>query len=264
MRKQLLTTSLLLFSILSFGQGLKLVNQKLTQAFGKINYWTFYKVDNNKIDSYDSLEKANDTFEKLLLRYTSTNPQTLTSNFKNLVDSGLIVVTSEDNLFRIYTWDTQTGGTMHEFRNVYQYKNAGKVFSKVIKSKNTNEDGGDPGCSYYKLNDIISNNKKYYIAQSTFILSSGLFYQNLKIFSIDNFKLNDTAKLIKTKPGLKNELGYEVDLTTAANRDREVPDYSISYDKSKKIITIPLILEDGKVTEKKIMYKFNGQYFEKL
>lgn len=75
--------------------------------------------------------------------------------------------------------------------------------------------------------------------------------------------MNDRAKLIKTKSGIKNELGYEVDLTASANRNKDIPDFSIKYDKIKKAISIPLILNNGQITTKRIVYKFNGQYFEK-
>ena len=44
----------------------------------------------------------------------------------------------------------------------------------------------------------------------------------------------------------------------------ERPVRLIKYDKIKKIIYIPIVLEDGKVTDRYIQYKFNGSYFEKV
>jgi hypothetical protein len=49
-------------------------------------------VDDDKINADDSLEEANDDFEKLLTKYTSTNPLTLYFDFKNLIDNGLIII----------------------------------------------------------------------------------------------------------------------------------------------------------------------------
>ena len=156
--KKTLTITILLFCSYSFGQNLKVINHRLNDAFKRINYWAFNKrnTGDELVNSYDSLQKANDYFEKMLLKFTAGNPQTLDFNFKDLIDSGLIIATSEDNLFRIYTWDTQTGGTMHRFRNIFQYKNGDKAFSKINRLKNTNEEESDPGCSYYEVNDIIS------------------------------------------------------------------------------------------------------------
>lgn len=246
---------------LSFGQDINKIETKLSKAFFKIQYWKFY--DNGKtVESYDSLEKANDQFEKLLLNLTSKNPQTLNYKFKSLIDSGLTISTSADGNFRIYNWDTWTGGTMHIYKNVYQYKASNKVFSKTLNNEKNND--GDPDCLYYEINQVTSNNKNFYLAFSSARLSSGLSYQNIKVFSIDSNKLNDNAKLIKTRTGIKNQLGYEVDLTSSANRDREVPNFDIEYDKINKVISIPVILDNNEVTNKKIRYKFNGTYFEKL
>ena len=54
---------------------------------------------------------------------------------------------------------------------------------------------GDGGSFCKKIDDIISDHNKYYITQSIAIL--GLSYCNIKTFSIDDSKLNDTAKLNK-------------------------------------------------------------------
>ena len=66
---------------------------------------------------------------------------------------------------------------------------------------------------------------------------------------------------------MRNELGYEVDLQTAAISHSEYPNLElmyIKYDDKKQIIYIPLIDENGRVTKKKIKYKFNGRYFEMI
>jgi hypothetical protein len=251
-----------LFSIhFSFGQDINKLESKLNIAFNKINYWKFYSGSENE-NSYDSLEFANDQFEKLLLSSTTKNAQTLNCKFKTLIDSGLIITTSKDGNFRIYSWDTWTGGTMHIYRNIFQFKTNNKVISKTLRNANNEE--ADPECKYYEINQVTSNDKTFYLTFSSSKLSSGLSYHNIKVFSIDNNQLNDKAKLIRTKTGIKNQLGYEVDLTSSSNRDKEIPNFYISYDKVNFIISIPLILENNEVTNRKIKYKFNGTYFEKL
>lgn len=115
------------------GQHLKKIDKKLNATFGKIDYWSSFSGYNEKINPSDSLENANDLFEKMLLEYTSSNSQTISYSFKDLADNGLKIVTSESGLFRIYSWDTSTGGTMHYYRNVFQYKEGTKVFSKTFE-----------------------------------------------------------------------------------------------------------------------------------
>jgi hypothetical protein len=147
------------------------------------------------------------------------------------------------------------------YNNLFQFSSKNKVFSKI--SPVSKGEDGEAGSYYFQINDIISNNKKYYITQSRAILSTSYFYYVLKIFSIDNLKLNDNAKLIKTKNGLRSELGYEIDLTASSNISGNVPDFSIIYDKENKTISFPVILKDFKITDKRIIYLFKGKYFER-
>lgn len=258
MKKTLLIFIFLLTTSFLFGQNMPAIEKHLNTVFQKINYWSSEGQSNEH--SYDSLAAANTKFENVLLKYTASTPQSLRYDFKTLKKSGLVVASSEDGKFRIYSWDTETGGTMHFFKNIFQYEGNKKVESKVIATPAE----GDAQSFYYQINDVVSQNKKYYIAQSRAILSSALTYHTIKVFSIDNGQLNDKAILIKTKSGIKNQLGYEVDLSASSNRNNEIKSYYIEYDPKNKIIRIPLILDNSKVTDKKIRYQFKGKYFEKI
>lgn len=258
MKKTLITLLFLLTTSFLFGQNMPAIEKQLNDVFQKINYWSSEGQSNEH--SYDSLYSANTKFENLLLKYTASNPQTLRYDFKTLKKNGIVVASSEDGKFRIYSWDTETGGTMRFFKNIFQYEENKNVESKVIE---TNTEG-DAQSFYYQINEVVSQNKKYYIAQSRAILSSALTYHTLKVFSIDNGTLNDKATLIKTQSGIKNQLGYEVDLSASSNRNNKIRSYYIEYDPKNKIISIPLILDNSKVTDKKIRYQFKGKYFEKI
>jgi DNA-binding transcriptional ArsR family regulator len=242
-----------------FGQHIKNEERKLNEAFAKTNYWASYNGSDDKVSALDSAMKYDAIFSKKLSKCLKTDPSTISYNFKTLVEKGMKIVTSEDGNFRIYSWDDETGGTMRRFNKIFQFRDKKKALSK--ESTNENDE-----CFYSQINDVISENKTFYVTQSISILSSAMSYHNIKIFSIDNGKLNDKAVLIKTKSGIKNQLGYETDLSSQANRDQEddIPDYSIVYDKKNKIIAIPLILSNGKITSEKIKYQFKGKYFEKL
>ncbi|MEJ5050502.1 hypothetical protein WH221_11720 [Chryseobacterium culicis] len=246
------------------GQNISIIEKKLDRSFQRIQYW--YDARNKDSFTYDSLYAANRKFEKLLQYYTSSNPQTLRHDFKSLKKNGLSINSSEDGKFRIYSWNTETGGTMRFYRSVFQYESGKKVQSEVLKSNM--ED--DAEAMYSQINDVISQNKKYYLAQSTAVYSSALFHHTIKVFSIENGKLNSNAKLIKTSSGIKNELGYELDFTATSNRENPISielfnTLDIQYDAKKKIISIPLIRDDSRITDKKIRYhQFKGKYFEKL
>lgn len=245
------------------GQNISVIEKKLNRSFQRIQYW--YDTSRKNILTEDSLYAANRKFEKLLHHYTSSNPQTLKHDFKSLTKSGLSISSSEDGKFRIYSWNTLTGGTMRFYRSVFQYESGKKVQSETLKSDMEQ----DAESNYYQINDIVSQNKKYYLAQNISVYSTALYYYRVKVFSIDNGKLNSNAKLIKTASGIQNELSYELDFTASSNTNNSVKtkafeNLDIQYDPKKKIISIPLILDDSKITEKKIRYQFKGKYFEKI
>jgi len=150
-----------------------------------------------------------------LLNYTASIPETLTFEFKDLLKSGLEISTSKNGLFRIYSWDTKTGGTMRSFRNIFQFKSNKKVFSQKLLSDV--DEYGESSYSYEILDQVVSKKKTFYIVKCISIGSSALSNHKIKIFSIENGILNDNAKLIKTKSGIKNELSYDIDFSSSAN-----------------------------------------------
>lgn len=85
---------------------------ELLSHFKKLPYWAFY-YSNYGIDTTvspsDSLEMENTIFQKGLLNYTTKYPETLSGDFSPFVKEGLILASSDDGLFRIYSWDTETG-----------------------------------------------------------------------------------------------------------------------------------------------------------
>jgi hypothetical protein len=256
--KRYLLFLLLLLKLPVYGQNLKSLEDKLTKLAEQRSDWSHNQNDH----SYDSLAKYNKQFEKLILNFTATNPNTLNHQFNS--NTGLDIVTSKDGRFRIYSWNTLEGGTMQYFRNIYQYRVGGKVYS----APNTITEQ-DNGARFYEINEVTVSGKQYYLSSSISVGSTALYYYQAKVFSIENGKLNPNAKLIKTKSGIKNTLGYEVNLSSSSNRNRtdgvEPMDYiKLLYDRGNNTILIPLINADGRVTKGKIKYQLRGKYFEKI
>ncbi len=214
-------------------------------------------------NNYDSLEIQNKTFLKTLNFYTQYFPETITYPFKSLTDSfEFNIVLSEDSLFRIYNWNTWTGGTWFSFKCLYQFKNKGDIYS-LYYDDNDSIHTLSYGASYSEIFTLKANDKIYYLGIEDATYSSRDCNQYIKIFRIDNGLLDDTIKLIKTKTRIRNRLGFNYDFFSVANRP-ERPVKLISYDSQTKTINIPVVLENGKVTNKFIHYKFTGQYFEKV
>ena len=252
--KRFFFSKLLIIPFFSFSQkqNLKQIELDLLEASNKL--FSFYQPHES-----DSLFKYSEILKNKTIELLSKNPATLKYPFQMLIDSNAFeIVTSEDSLFRIYSWDTWTGGTMHFYDLIYQFSNKGKVYTEPVMLEE-----GDGGAFYSEIFTLKTGLKTYYLAVSNAIFSTKDAAQSIEVFSIENNKLNKQVKLIKTAEGMTNRIGFEFDFFSVVDRP-ERPLKLIKYDKNKKIIYIPIVYEGGKVSDKFIQYKFNGNYFEKI
>lgn len=204
---------------------------------------------------YDSINFYSKKFGKKFTSFIRTNPNTLSYSFRKLIDSNYCQIrTSSNGKFRIYSWDTWKGGTMHEFNAIYQWRENGKVFSKV----ETLDD--DPGSFCSKLFTIDVNGKPYYLAIRNAIYSTKDARQSIAVYSIENGKLTDTVKLFKTKTKRLNRIDVDFDFFSVVDRP-ERPLELITYDDKQRIIYIPVVGDKGQVTTRNILYQLKGKYF---
>jgi hypothetical protein len=249
---------LIFSSFLAYGTRPEIIEDDLYKHLSKINYWADNYVINAKINSEDSLIKENKIFKQKILKYTSNHPSTLLFDFKRLKSIGLTVALSGDKLFKIYSWDTRTGGTMHYYDGIYQYK-TDKVYSEsYIKNRQDN----DFGCWFSEIFTLISKKEKVYIGYFHKIYSTSESAQGVKLFNFKGNSLNQNLKLIKTKTGIKNELSFEFNFFSVAGR-KERPVKLIYFDNKLNTLKIPVVNEKSNVTSKSITYVFNGQFFVK-
>ncbi|OYU96587.1 MAG: hypothetical protein CFE21_09395 [Bacteroidetes bacterium B1(2017)] len=258
--KHLLFAIILLGNSVLYAQDLKFMEQDLLKEITAIRYWQEYTGNDSKINQDDSLAQANTRLKTKLITYTAKNSQTIQYAFKALQDQGMTIATSADKLFRIYSWDTWQGGTMHWFDNVYQFMDNKQSKSLSLTDK---REEGDPGVWFSEIFTLqMDSNKTAYLGYCHAIYSTKDSYQGIKLFSIENGQLNDTLHLIKTKTGIRNELGFYFDFFSVVDRS-ERPVKLIYYYQNSKVLKIPLVLESGEVTSKFIEYIFTGHYFER-
>jgi hypothetical protein len=231
---------------------MKDMEKDLIKVYNKI--FPFYYGDPDSLEYYSSL------FTTKITNYIKDNPSTLDYPFQSLIDSNCCwITTSKDGSFRIYSWDMLTGGTMHFFNSIYQWKSNGKVF---IYTPTFGEDGFPSTGFYTEIFTLHANNKTYYLTINNGSESSTVAYQGIDIISLENGSFNDTIQLIKTKEGFTNSILLECDINKYNGSERPVK--LIKYDENKKIIYIPIIFEDGTVTDRYILYQFTGEYFEHI
>lgn len=226
------------------------IKKDLLQSFKKIDYWNEKKSTDSAVAVYDSLTRTNDDFNKKLRYYAEKYPFTISEDFPI---KGLSCISS-DGLLKIYSWDTRTGGTQHTFENVIQYKSGERTF---IMSDTSHD-----GYNYDKLYTLTVGNKNYYLATYYGILSLYTRGEGMRIFTIENGRLTDKVKLIKTKSGLTGKLYYSYD-QHLTNSD-VMSEITLEYDPKEKTITFPVVAENMWITDNYITYKFTGQYFERV
>ena len=255
--------SIALFCFLSLNlsaQSNAKIEQELINLHSKLDYWTTEQRRQPEKALGDSLVKANAMFRKKLLQYTSNNPETINYAFTRLKKQGLYIADSKDGNFRIYSWDDLSGGTMRFFENVFQCKRKTKTGSTSFAGPDQN-----PGGFYSEIFTLENVGIKYYLAYFNAIGSNREMYQSLQTFKLTETGLQKNIKIIKTKTGLKSELGFGFDFFSVVDRP-ERPVKLIHFDPKAKTIKIPLVNDkgSGQVSDKFITYKFNGQYFVKI
>ena len=240
------------YPVLAFAQSDATIEADLLKLFKRIDYWS----QNKGYNSDDSLSAANNVFQEKIKYYTGKFPSTLTASFSQLKKARLDIFSSSDKLFRIYSWDTWTGGTMHQFAGVMQYQ-TGTVVKSILLTPN-DDDG-----FYSALYTFKANRKTYYLVVYNAIYSTKDCGAGIQVIAIENGKLNTNVRLIKTTSGLGSKLYYDYDFFSILDIPFEKRP-TIVFDKKTQTISMPLVNVDGKVTKKFIKYKFTGKYFERL
>jgi len=253
--KHLRTTLLVFLALNTYGQKIQKQEEILLRHEKKSNYWFQNLHGTGSKNASDSLGKENNLFKKVLLNLTKTDPASITYPFSKL--ESVAIVSSPDKKFRVYSRDLRTGGTMHFYDNIFQYQTNHKVFAY---SPRYAHEQAETGAWIFEIFEVNIQNKKSYLAVYNIIGSSRISYQKVKAFSIENQQLNSNFKLFKSGKNILNEIGFEFDFSSVADRP-ERPVRLIKYDAKTRILKIPVVLEFGKVTKKFIHYEFDGRYF---
>ena len=245
---------LLVLSVPAFSQNTNDTETMLAAHLKRIEYFKYDSPD------ADSVEYENSLFKKLLLKYLIEHPFTITDPMDVVVKAGLTIASSDDNLFRIYSWDTQTGGTMRFYENIYQFRYGNKVYVKQPVS----DIEGDPNSWFSKIYTLPTDDGTYYIGVQYSDFSNRDKYTGLGFFKIEFDSLNENVKLVKTSKGMESDIGIGYDFFSVVDRT-ERPLELIKYDPAAKIISVPVVNEEnGSVTDKFKEYKFTGKYFEEV
>lgn len=169
----------------------------------------------------------------------------------------LSVLTSPDKKFRAFSWDDNSGGTMHFYNQYLQF---------IDKNRHTHLQTNDNQEFVNSLFTMTINNKPLYLLTTTGIYSTKDTAEILQLYQIQGDKLI-SPKLIKTQQGAMDKLKVSYNFFSVVDR-LERPIKLFKFDEKTKTIRFPVVIEDkefdnGKVTNRFIHYQFDGKYFVK-
>ncbi len=248
---------ILIFSAIGFAQTLQNIEQELAKNLDNLQKYSSYA------GTYDEniTPKAQELLKNNLLKHLM-NPATLQYGFPKLKER-MFIATSPDGKFRVYSWNTEDGGTMRNFDMIYQYLGAdGKVY---VKSRQEESDGNS---FVSKIYEIATKNGKIYLTINSAIASTQDSAQSVNALKIVGKGLNEKVKIFKTQTGLTNSIGFAYNFFSVMER-KERPIHLITFEPKTRILKIPIVIENekypnGEVTNKFINYKFNGTNFVKV
>jgi len=250
------------FAAMSAGQSLNAVENELLAHFARLAKASNYGGNSD----YDVLSDENKSIRAAFLKYGKRR-DVLTYAFPRLRDK-LFITTSADGKLRTYSWDSEEGGTMHDFYTVYQFKGKSGTVHSWAEPFTESLEFRDAGTFVTEIFQTPSSAGMIYLATSTFIGSTSLAGQFIDAMKIDGERLNRDPKVIRTRSGLTSSINFEYDFFSVVDHP-ERPVKLVFYDKAKSEFRFPVVIADektgvGEVTDKFITYRFNGRYFVKV
>lgn len=248
--------ALLAASVPIYAQKTSIKSEKdAVEYLKKIDYWVSNSSYSDTLNSIDSIYDVNKKFIEAFTDYLNNYPVSLVASFKELKNEGISVANSADKKIRIYSWDTWTGGTMHYFSSIIQYKTSKGTKARIFYDACAEDNEGDSGAWYDSIYMLKTPSKTYYLALSHSIYSSIGRTSQLEALRISADTLIRNIELFKTEGGISGYLGFEYELNyKSKNRPR------FRFDLTNKIISLPII-KDGDEPVGYEKYKFNGKYF---
>ncbi|MGZ3766427.1 MAG: hypothetical protein ACXVB0_15605 [Mucilaginibacter sp.] len=254
MRFKIILILFLLISLKSFGQSADSIETDISRSYGRV-MGTFFS---NTLSVAQQFPYAYDSFVKKLVNYTSTDPLTITYPFTHLREHHITVLTSEDSLFRVYSWHLDfMSDQVFPCGNVWQYKWKDKIFSAF-------DTLGKPAAYCLQLFTVRNHGTTWYLCVYVNPVSRELKRQSIIALTIKNGQLIDHVKIFKTDKGLTDRMDVDIAVTAKINRQKWKEESVFSFKPSLLTIESPERIENDDRAIGHVVYKFTGQYFEKV
>lgn len=243
--------SLFLIFFYLFSSTTLLAQFKTTKSFVK-DFCNEYGKVTEQAD-FVKKEKLMEGFTNKAETYIKKNPETLNFPFKAEEYCGLNINTSEDKNFRAYSWNLHTGNSARSYNTLFHFKSNGKVFTESTKD-------GYHSNIYLTIHSVILGSKTYYLLSSIEFGSNKDLYESLEAYEIMNNKLKRVNNLFVYKGGQTTgviRLYYDRMKVPEKRSEQSL----IDYIPKTKTLYVAIVDEEGKVSNKNIVYKIKGNKF---
>src|SRR5205823_3655858 len=150
------------------------IEQRLSAHLKAIEKYSMYTGSRDS----DALERENKALRQDLLKYAALS-STIKYEFKSIPRKMMYIATSSDGKFRIYSWDTETGGTAHLYESIFQY--LGKS-GKAHSWSSVKLEGSACEPFYHQVFQTDAPTGRIYLADSTSTCSNSLADERISVF----------------------------------------------------------------------------------
>jgi len=191
------------------GQSVRQVQNMLSHYSQRIQT---LRVNNDYENRDDSLKAINKSLVNYLKTVGEKNPATLKARFK--LHQWVNILTSDDGLFRIYSWDVCKEGTARSYDAVFQYKSGKRTKTFVMGDASEDEDSEGVVCSgeyYDRLYTIHTKDSgNIYLVVGYGEYASGLGGISLTAYKLRNGELIGAYPFFKTAKTIVGEINLYV------------------------------------------------------
>lgn len=168
-------------------------------------------------------------------------------------EAGVNIIHSPDNKIRAFSWDMQTGGTMHEYDNLVQFIGANGKIGQVSLSLDSIE---------HITQDTLPPHGTAYLFYDHGIAFGRLHGKSASWWQISGSRFAD-AKLFATQQPT-HIISYEYEPHSHTKLPENFRHFV--YDSKKQTLSFPVVrdtpeYEFGELTKRRIVYRYqNGQF----
>lgn len=199
-------------------------------------------------------ENANQKLVKYLKSVLS-DPKLIAASLPKAKEAQLTKLVSDDGKVCFYSWDSETGGSMHFFHDFVQWMTPDGAHWRDLNPPGKGDGDLATGYFYHDLHSVVTGNgKTVYMPTYRAIYSHPNHNDGITAYTIEGNKLVETP-FFKTKTKLLKSIDVPA-VETEWNENG-----LIKFKNQNKTLLIPVTVKEGGATGRFLTYRFDGKNF---